>query len=156
MRRASVTFDRNRNSESRLANLEGRIDDDTRRIDRCSSRFFFGKWIGLHVEFEFQLFIAGKKFPRTKFMTLWQAKIENNDFADKFYKKLDTNMASKMSYWTVADQKLKDRVIDRLFTAYRVAYLSNGEGTAACVAELKKILSNENLPIKYRPEKTNE
>lgn len=143
-------FDRNRKSEDRLSRVERRIDIESMSNTRAVSHHFFKSWFRDQIEFEWQLYIAGKKFPRKKYMTIRHAHNENANFEDKFYKKLDTDMSAKLSSWKMANKDYK-AVYDRVFSVFRHAYLENsGENTGwdAAILEVKNLETMTDFKIR--------
>lgn len=147
MRRASRTFDRNLKSEVRLSRLESQIEFDRIRKKRRVDGISFSRWMVGKLQFEFQLFIGGKKFPRTKFMTPQQVKKENRDFADKLYMKLDTNPDARLSFWKSVDPNGLRSFLDRLFEIWQQAKYIN---PTEAVLEYLLQAQQGDKSIKYR------
>jgi hypothetical protein len=103
--RSRSGFDNSASAQKNLDRIETRIESKERRESARRKRRFYGKEYVRDVPHLFQLFIAGKKFPRQKMMTLAHRSIANRDFEDKFSKTFDKNgdTTRKLSSWRFVD-----------------------------------------------------
>jgi hypothetical protein len=94
-------------SERRLSAIESRIErKEFRTLLRRKTRYYSIIFASQY-EFEAQLFVRGKPFPRKKVFTLASIKKENQKLREKFLSTFnesgETN--SKMSYWKAVDSE---------------------------------------------------
>jgi hypothetical protein len=103
--RSKSGFDRCLSAERNLDMLETRIEHKERRTKARKKRRYYGLEYACHSPHLFQLFIAGKKFPRQKIMTIVERSKKNRDFEDKFVKTFDENgdTKRKLSAWKFVD-----------------------------------------------------
>lgn len=105
--RSKSGFDQAGKLDRNLAYLEADIERKEIRNKIRVKRKFHSKRFCSMFEFEFQLYLGDKPFPRKKMMTVAQANIENRKLRDSFAKKLDKDIetTARMSSYKHVDFK---------------------------------------------------
>lgn len=106
--RTKSGFDRNLSSERQLNKLEREIESKELRNIKRKKNYYYHSAFKSFVEFEWQLYIGGKPFPRKKRMTVNEVAAANRNFEDKFANTIDAdgNTKRRLSQWKSVNPKV--------------------------------------------------